>query len=54
MATTTYKQPKSVPVDKSNGYPNDIKSTQTMRTKGTYAIQTKGKNFNPNPGKSKP
>ena len=54
MATTTYRQPKNVPVEKNNGYPNNIANTQTMRTKGTYAVQTKGKNFSPNPGKSKP
>jgi len=39
----TYKQPKNVPVAKGNGYPNNIKSTQTMKTRGTGAA-TKGTN----------
>ena len=26
---------KKVPVPKGNGYPNDIKNTQTLRTRGT-------------------
>jgi hypothetical protein len=54
MAITTYRQPKPVPINGNSGYPNNVANTQTMRTKGTYAVQTKGKNFNPNPGKSKP
>ena len=35
---------KSVPVGKNNGYPNNIKNTQTVKTRGTYKVQTKGKN----------
>ena len=53
MAMTTYRQPKSVPVEKNNGYPNDVKSTQTMKTRGTK-LASKGTKFNPNPGMGKP
>jgi hypothetical protein len=35
-----YKGVKSVPVPKGNGYPNNIKSTQTVKVRGTGA-QTK-------------
>jgi hypothetical protein len=31
------KMPKSVLVPKGNGYPNNIKSTQTLKTRGTGA-----------------
>lgn len=37
MANTTYKQPQSVPVEKNNGYPNNIASTQTLKTRGNGA-----------------
>ena len=36
-----YKGIKSVPTPEGNGYPNDIASTQTQKTRGTGA-QTKG------------
>lgn len=36
-----YKQPKSVPVGKNNGYPNNVANTQTVKTRGTGAA-TKG------------
>jgi len=29
------RMPKSVSVPKGNGYPNNIKNTQTLRTRGT-------------------
>ena len=35
------QQPKSVPVPNSNGYPNKIPNTQTVKTRGTGAA-TKG------------
>lgn len=35
------KQPKPVPVPNSNGYPNNVASTQTKKTRGTGAA-TKG------------
>jgi len=38
---TEYKQPKSVPVPKGNGYPNNVPNTQTVKTRGTGAA-TKG------------
>jgi hypothetical protein len=44
MADTSYKQPESVPVPKISGYPNDVKNTQTLKMRGVYAVQTKGKN----------
>ena len=53
MAMTTYRQPKSVPVEKNNGYPNNVKNTQTMRIRGT-SLATKGNKFNPTPGEGKP
>jgi hypothetical protein len=31
------KMPKSVPVAKCNGYPNNVKNTQTLKTRGTGA-----------------
>lgn len=34
-----YRQPKSVPVPNGNGYPNNIASTQTVKTRGTGAAQ---------------
>ncbi|MBT9165468.1 MAG: hypothetical protein DDT25_00113 [Chloroflexi bacterium] len=34
---STYKQPASVPVPNSNGYPNDVANTQTVKTRGTGA-----------------
>ena len=30
-----YRDPKSVPVQKDNGYPNNIPNTQTQKTRGT-------------------
>lgn len=44
-----YMQPKSCPVPKTSGYPNAIKSTQTMKIRGTGAA-TKGTKFNPKMG----
>jgi hypothetical protein len=38
--------PVSVPVPPCNGYPNNVKNTQTMRIRGTK-LATKGTNFNP-------
>jgi hypothetical protein len=35
------KQPKPVPVEKNNGYPNNVANTQTQKTRGTGAA-TKG------------
>lgn len=35
------KKPKPVPVPNTSGYPNNIPSTQTQKTRGTGA-QTKG------------
>ena len=35
------KQPKSVPVPQASGYPNDVRKTQTLKTRGTGAA-TKG------------
>ena len=43
MATTTYRQPKNVPVEKNNGYPNNVANTQTLKTRGTGAA-TQGTN----------
>ena len=43
MATTTYRQPKNMPVEKNNGYPNNIANTQTQKIRGTGAA-TKGTN----------
>ena len=48
MATTSYKQPKNVPVGNNNGYPNNVKSTQTASKRGCGAA-TKGTKYNPNP-----
>ena len=48
MATTSYKQPQSVPVPNCNGYPNNVKSTQTALKRGVGAA-TKGTKYNPNP-----
>lgn len=44
-----YNKPMPVkkPVASGNGYPNDVKSSKTMKMRGTGA-QTKGTNFNPN------
>jgi len=53
MATTTYRQPKNVPVEKNNGYPNNVANTQTMKIRGTK-LASKGTKFNPNPGMGKP
>lgn len=39
----TYRDPKPVPVQDNNGYPNKIASTQTQKTRGTGAA-TKGTN----------
>ena len=36
-----YKQPKPIPVSSSNGYPNNVANTQTLKTRGTGAA-TKG------------
>ncbi len=36
-----YRDPKSVPVQKDNGYPNNIPNTQIQKTRGTGAA-TKG------------
>lgn len=41
---SVYKQPKIVPTPESNGYPNDVKKTQTLKTRGTGAA-TKGLNY---------
>ena len=41
---SVYKQPKMVPVPESSGYPNDVKKTQTLKTRGTGAA-TKGLNY---------
>lgn len=49
MATTTYRQPKSVPVPNVAGYPNNVASTQTAKKRGTGAA-TQGTKYNPNPG----
>jgi len=38
------KQPKKVPVPQASGYPNDVKKTQTLKTRGTGAA-TKGLNY---------
>ena len=38
------QNPKSVAVPKTGGYPNNIASTQTMKTRGTGAA-TKGTKF---------
>ena len=46
MATTTFTQPKNLPVKDNNGYPNNIKNTQTMKIRGAGAA-TKGTGFNP-------
>lgn len=32
-----HKMPKSVAVPKGNGYPNNVKNTQTQKTRGTGA-----------------
>jgi hypothetical protein len=31
------KKPKSVPVPKTSGYPNNVANTQTVKTRGTGA-----------------
>jgi len=36
-----YKEPKTVPVQNSSGYPNNIANTQTQKMRGTGAA-TKG------------
>ena len=41
MATTTYRQPKPVPINGNSGYPNNVANTQTQKTRGTGAA-TKG------------
>jgi hypothetical protein len=38
-----YKQPKPVPVPNTDGYPNKVPNTQTLKTRGTGAA-TKGTN----------
>tara|TARA_R100000700_G_scaffold24249_1_gene31145 strand:- start:2548 stop:2700 length:153 start_codon:yes stop_codon:yes gene_type:complete len=38
-----YKQPMKTPVPNTDGYPNNIASTQTVKTRGTGAA-TKGTN----------
>jgi hypothetical protein len=43
-----HRQPKDVPVQKNNGYPNKVANTQTMRIRGTK-LATKGNKFNPKP-----
>jgi hypothetical protein len=48
MATTQYRQPKSVPVPDTAGYPNNVANTQTMRIRGTK-LATQGNKFNPKP-----
>jgi hypothetical protein len=35
------KQPKKLPVQNNNGYPNNVANTQTLKTRGGKA-QTKG------------
>jgi hypothetical protein len=40
------KTPTKVPVPNTNGYPNNVANTQTMRIRGSGAA-TKGTNFNP-------
>lgn len=40
------KKPTKVPVPNTNGYPNKVANTQTMRIRGSGAA-TKGTNFNP-------
>lgn len=42
--TGKFKQPMDMPVPKQNGYPNDVKKTQTLKTRGTGAA-TKGLNY---------
>lgn len=37
MATTPYKQPEKCEVPKTSGYPNNVASTQTVKTRGTGA-----------------
>jgi hypothetical protein len=34
-----YQAPKDVPVPKGNGYPNNVKNTQTVETRGTGKAQ---------------
>ena len=36
-----YRDPKSVPVPNTSGYPNNVKNTQVLKTRGTGAA-TKG------------
>ena len=43
MATTTYRQPKSVPINGNSGYPNNVANTQTLKIRGTGAA-TQGTN----------
>lgn len=45
MATTQYKQPKSVPVPNTAGYPNSASKPNAMKIRGTGAA-TKGTTFN--------
>jgi len=40
------KKPIKVPVPNTNGYPNNVANTQTMKIRGSGAA-TKGTNFNP-------
>jgi hypothetical protein len=37
----SYHTTKNVPVPKGNGYPNNVSSTQTVRTRGTK-LATRG------------
>jgi hypothetical protein len=45
MATTQYKQPKTVPVPNTAGYPNSASKPNAMKIRGTGAA-TKGTTFN--------
>lgn len=41
MKSSTTKQPKKVPVPNTDGYPNAVANTQTVKTRGSGAA-TKG------------
>ena len=41
MKSGNTKQPKKVPVPNTNGYPNNVANTQTVKIRGTGAA-TKG------------
>jgi hypothetical protein len=44
-----YKQPKSVAVPASSGYPNKVADTQTKKIRGAGAA-SRGNKYNPKPG----